>query len=87
MSSTTSTPWAGCNRGRSALPGEGGDNQLGGSLLQLAHEVDSILGGCGFDQQMKVLGHHYPADQEESGFVADLAQRLNKRPTEALTGE
>ena len=39
------------------IPGEGGDDLLGRSLLQFLHEADSSLGGFGFYQQMKVLGH------------------------------
>jgi hypothetical protein len=36
---------------------------------------------------MKVLGHQHPADREESGLIAELAQRLNKGPAEALAGK
>jgi hypothetical protein len=39
------------------IPGEGGDNLLCGSLLQLLHEADGGFGGLGLNEQVKVLGH------------------------------
>jgi hypothetical protein len=32
-----------------------------------------------------VLGHEDPADQEKPDFLAELAQHLDKDPTETLT--
>jgi hypothetical protein len=32
-----------------------------------------------------VLRHQHPADEQEPGFLAELAQRLDKSPAEALT--
>ena len=67
------------------LPGQGGDNLLGGALLEFLQEAHGSFGGLGSDQQVKVLGHEHPADQKESGFLADLPQSLDKSPAEALT--
>ena len=39
------------------IPGEGGDNLLGGSLLQFRHEADDFRGGFGSDEKVKVVGH------------------------------
>ena len=69
------------------IPGEGGDNLLRGALLQLLHEADDSLGRFRFNQQVKVLRHQHPADQEEAGFLAELTQRLDKGPAKALTRE
>ena len=33
---------------------------------------------------MKVLRHQHPADHQKPGFLAELAQRLDKDPAEAL---
>ena len=56
-------------------------------LLQILHEVDNSLGGFRFDQQMEVLRHQDPADQEEAGFLTELAEGLDKSSAKALTRE
>ena len=66
---------------------EGGDDLLGRALLQFPHEADGVGGRLGADQQMKVLRHQHPADHQEPGFLAELAQRLDKNPTEALASK
>ena len=57
----------------------------GGALLPFLHEADGSLGGLGPNQQVKVLGHEHPSQQEESRFLAELAQSLDPGPAEALT--
>jgi hypothetical protein len=69
------------------IPGKRGENLLCRSLLELLHEVDGGCGGLGSNQEVKVIGHRHPADQEESGLLAELAQRLNQGPAEALAGK
>jgi hypothetical protein len=67
------------------IPGQGGDNLLRRPLFEFLHEANHGFGGLGSDQQVKVIGHQHPADQQESGFLAELAQRLDENPAGALT--
>jgi hypothetical protein len=66
---------------------EGGDNLLCGPLLQFAHKADGLPSGLGLNQQMKVLGHQNPTQQEKLGFLTKLAKRLYECPAETLTRE
>ena len=69
------------------IPHQGGDNLRRGSLLEFPDDADGCLGGFRFNEQVKVLGHQHPAQEEQAAFLADLAQRLNKRTAEMLAGE
>ncbi len=61
-----------------AIPNERRDNPLGRSLLQLLHEAAGVLGRLGLDQQVKVLRHQDPADQQEGHLREELAQDVHK---------
>jgi hypothetical protein len=69
------------------IPGKRGENLLCRSLLELLPEADGGCGGLGSNLEVKVTGHQHPADQEDSGLLAELAQRLNQGPAEALAGK
>ena len=51
---------------------------LGGPLLRFLHEAAGSLGGRGLDQQMEVLRHEHPSDQQECGLLPELPQDFNK---------
>ena len=63
------------------------DNPLCGSLLQLLPEAAGALGRFRLDQQMKVLGHQNPADQQKARLLPKLPQNLNEVATETVTIE
>jgi len=43
------------------------------------------LGGLGLDQEVNVLRHQNPADQQEALFLSELAQNIHKHAAEAGT--
>jgi len=60
---------------------------LRGSLLQLPHEAAGSLGGLGpwwLDQQMEVLWHEHPADEEEIRLLPKLPPDLDQGAAEAV---
>ena len=57
------------------VAGEDGDDLLRRPPFEFPHEAD----GDGTNQQVKMIGHQDPAVQEESGFLAQLAQDLDER--------
>jgi hypothetical protein len=54
------------------------NDPLGNSLLQFLHETTGSLSGLGLDQQMEVLWHEHPPDEEETRFLPNLPQDLDK---------
>lgn len=63
------------------------ENPLCGSLLQPLHEAAGALGRFRLDQQMKVLGHQDPADQQKARHLPKLPQNLDEVATETVTIE
>ncbi len=61
-----------------------GNDPLGGSLLQFLHEAAGSLGGHRLDQQVEVLRHEQPADEEETCLLPNLPQDLDKSAAEAV---
>jgi hypothetical protein len=45
---------------------------LRGSFLQLLHEAAGALSRFGLDQQVKVLWHQNPADQQKARLLSKL---------------
>ena len=63
------------------------NDPLRGSLLQLPHEAAGSLGGLGpwwLDQQMEVLWHEHPADEEEIRLLPKLPPDLDQGAAEAV---
>jgi hypothetical protein len=87
-----SQPWAFTDRKnprseKTLTVATAGDSPLGRALLQLLHEGTGLLGRLGFNQQVKVLWHQNPADQQETRLWSKFAQELHKIPAEAVTGK
>ncbi len=60
------------------------NDPLSSSPLQFLHEAAGSLGGLGLDQQVEMLRHEHPADEEETCLLPNLPQHLNKGASEAV---
>jgi len=48
------------------------------------HQGAGALGRCGLDEQVKVLGHQNPADEQKALLLPILPEKLDEQETEAL---
>jgi hypothetical protein len=51
------------------------------------YQAAGALGGLGLDQQVKVLRHQNPADQQQALLLPICTENLDEREAEALTIE
>src|ERR1039458_9643126 len=62
-------------------------DRIGRFLLQPPQDQESGVGGLGLDQQMKMLGHEHPADQQEMPLLPHFLKALDKTATESVGEE
>ena len=90
----------GVNGGRQMKPGEHGaapgvllvsgqdrDDLPRASFLQFLEDGAGALGRLRLDQEVKVLRHQNPANQQEARLFSQLAQDFNKQAAQAQTVE
>ena len=69
------------------MAGEGGDDLLCRALLQFLPEADGGFRRVGTNQKVKMIGHQHSADEKESRFLPQLAQRVDKDGAESLASK
>ena len=69
------------------MAGGGGDDLLCRALLQLLPEAERGLRRVGTNQQVKIIEHQHPADEKESRFLPQWAQRVDEDGAESLASK